>query len=201
MRAGTRREVRADTLGTVRNFDGDAHRVATLFPGIGYTPDRPLLHYAGTILRDAGWDVRNVWWPELPDDGDSLNTMVSDIAWRELHAEVATQRLVIGKSMGSLATPVAADLTLPGIWLTPLLRNPQVLDGLTRIQAPTLLIGGTADKLWDGDAARRTGHQVLELDGANHSLEYEGDPQRSIAALGTVAAAMSEFIDRVGAAA
>ncbi len=174
--------------------------MATLFPGIGYTPDRPLLHYAGTILRDSGWAVRNVWWPELPDDGDSLNTMVSDIAWRELHAEVATKRLVIGKSLGSLAIPVAAEMALPGIWLTPLLHNPKVLDGLARMEAPTLLIGGTDDELWDGDAARATGHQVLEIDGANHSLEFAGDPQRSIGTLGAVAEAMVDFVERIAAA-
>jgi hypothetical protein len=183
----------------VRIFDGDAGRVAIIFPGAGYTPDRPLLHYARTIVRDAGWSGRDVWWPELPDEGsDALGTMVRDIAWRELHSDASpTQRLVIGKSLGSLAVPLAADLNVPGIWLTPLMRNPDVLDGLARQQAPTLLVGGTADRLWDGDAARSTGHQVFEVEGANHSLEFAGDARRSVTALLDVVAVMAQFVAKL----
>ncbi|GAA1625804.1 alpha/beta fold hydrolase [Georgenia ruanii] len=180
----------------MRIFDGDAGKVAIIFPGSGYTPDRPLLHFARMIVRDDGWSGRDVWWPELPPDGtDALGTMVRDIAWRELHSDAgATHRLVIGKSLGSLIAPLAADMRVPGIWLTPLMRNADVLAGLARQEAPSLLIGGTADPLWDGDAARRTGHQVLEIEGANHSLEFPGDARRSVAALANVVAAMSDFV-------
>ncbi|MFH5821487.1 hypothetical protein [Georgenia sp. AZ-5] len=180
----------------MRIFDGDAGRVAIVFPGAGYTPDRPLLHYARSILRDAGWSGRDVWWPELPPAGsDALGTMVRDIAWRELHADAApAQRLVVAKSLGSLAAPLAADLQIPGIWLTPLMHNAEVVAGLERQTAPTLLVGGTADELWDGSAARRTGHPVLEIPGANHSLEFPGDARRSVAALGDVVEAITDFV-------
>lgn len=179
-------------------YDGRRRKVATIFPGIGYTPDRPLLHYTRTVLREAGWEGGDVWWPELPENGDALRTMVTDIAWRELQADSpASQRLVVGKSLGTLVVLLAAEHNLPGVWFTPLVREADVLAAFTAVTAPTLIIGGSEDAMWDGDAARSTGHRVIEIAGADHSLEFPGDAQRSIAALGEVIAAIQEFVGQL----
>lgn len=182
-------------------YDGRSRKVATIFPGSGYTPDRPLLHYTRTVLRDAGWAGGDVWWPELPENLDALTTMVTDIASREIQADSpASQRLLVGKSMGSLVLPLAAVHNLPGVWFTPLVRYDQVVEALANLTAPTLLIGGTADEMWDGDAARASGHHVIEIEGADHSLEFPGDVKHSISALGEVVVAIEEFVallDRV----
>ncbi|MFE1328968.1 hypothetical protein [Streptomyces microflavus] len=35
-------------------FDGDPGRVALVVPGVGYSPARPLLHFAREVLRQHG---------------------------------------------------------------------------------------------------------------------------------------------------
>jgi hypothetical protein len=107
---------------------------------------------------------------------------------------------MVGKSLGSLAMPLVASRGLSGIWITPLLRRPAVAAALDRLSAPTLLIGSTADETWDGDAARRSGHQVMELTDANHGLELGGDPLGSIDVLRRVIEAVDRFVAGIDAA-
>ena len=75
----------------------------------------------------------------------------------------------------TLASGVAAERGLPGIWLTPLLHERSCVDGLRRRTAPALLVGGTRDEAWDGDLARELGDEVLELEGADHGLARIAD--------------------------
>jgi hypothetical protein len=49
-----------------------------------------------------------------------------------------------------------------------------------------LLIGGTSDPYWDGAAAAATGAAVLEVPGADHSLERPGDLDATLAILAGV---------------
>ncbi|MEV4088629.1 hypothetical protein AB0J43_51055, partial [Nonomuraea fuscirosea] len=60
--------------------------------------------------------------------------------------------------------------------------------------APTLLIGGTADPSWPAGAADRTGLEYLELPGADHGLELRGDAIGSAEFLVRVTAAMEAFV-------
>ncbi|MFE7590348.1 hypothetical protein ACFU6K_13180 [Kitasatospora sp. NPDC057512] len=48
-------------------FDGAPDRVALVIPGVGYTPARPLLHFARSVLLRRGWTVQELWW-QLPDE-------------------------------------------------------------------------------------------------------------------------------------
>ncbi len=57
-------------------------------------------------------------------------------------------------------------------------------------------MGGTADPLWDGAVAAASGAQVLEVEGADHSLEVH-DWRRSHEILARVAAAVEEFAARL----
>lgn len=41
-------------------------RLAVMFPGLGYGPDRPLLYYAGKLARTAGYELITVSYGELP---------------------------------------------------------------------------------------------------------------------------------------
>ena len=44
-----------------------AEKIACLFPGIGYTCDKPLLYYSGKLLKGMGWDVVPVPYSGFPD--------------------------------------------------------------------------------------------------------------------------------------
>ena len=69
---------------------------------------------------------------------------------------------------------------------------------MSRATAPFLLVGGTADALWDAAAARRLSPHVLEVEGANHGMFVPGPVTNSIAVLGRVVTAMDEFFDTIG---
>ncbi len=176
--------------------------VALLVPGAGYSPARPLLHYARAVLRNHDWTVRELWW-QPPADLAEL-APADRVAWvREqvtaaIDAEDGGCGLLIGKSLGSLAAELAADRALPAVWLTPLLVAQRVVGAVARTTAPTLLVGGTGDELWDGEHARalasRPPVESLELPDADHGLELAGDPVGSVALLQQVVARLDRFV-------
>ncbi|GAA0315348.1 alpha/beta hydrolase [Kineococcus aurantiacus] len=174
----------------VSTHDGDPARVATVLPGRGCTCDAPLLHSTRALLRDRGWTVRTVRWTTPPAPEELL-----DLAPGLLDAVQSRQHLVVAKSLSTRLLPLALQRDLPGTWLTPLLREPQVHRAAAAASAPTLLVGGSADPYWDAAAARGSGQRVLEVPGADHSLEVAGDLDASLRVLRTVLAAVGEFLD------
>lgn len=172
-------------------YQGSNDRTAVLFPGRAYTPDRPLLHYAREVLLAQGWSVEEVWW-------DPANLVSDETVIRRMETELDTvaggPSLVVAKSLGSLALSSAVRRSLPGIWLTPLLNRPDLVVASKKIIAKTLLVGGTADETWDGNIARASGQQVLELPGADHGLEVPGNPLASVGLLTEIVAAMTQFV-------
>lgn len=176
--------------------EADPKLVAILLPGAGYFPALPLLHYTGRVLNSLGWTVHEVWWnPRTkPEDLDSA-AWVCDQAVRAIEAEPQAERvLLVGKSLGSYATRLAAERQLPGIWHTPLLTDPSVRQALQAIEAPTLLVGGTGDKLWDSEFARTSGHTVHEVDGADHAMEVPTGIASSAHVHAGVAEAVETFV-------
>jgi hypothetical protein len=169
-------------------------RHAIILPGAGYTSAHPLLHFTRAVLEAHGWTIAEASWPADEAAQRHADEMVTTIATRLIDSVGNRPPLIVGKSIGSLAIPLAAERGLSGIWLTPLLRRPTVADALERLPAPTLLIGSTGDETWDGDAARRSSHQVVELTEADHRLERVGDPLGSIDALRTVIDAVDRFV-------
>jgi hypothetical protein len=101
--------------------------------------------------------------------------------------------LLVAKSLTSRAVTLAGDRGLSGIWLTPL-HEPEIAQGFERLGGPALLVGGTADESWDGELPRRAGHEVLELEGADHALQIPGDPLASVDALRRVAERTDAFV-------
>lgn len=183
-------------------FDGAPDRVAVVVPGVGYSPARPLLHFARGALLQHGWTVQELWW-QIPD-GFSQFTPDDRIAWVErqvtqaIDAEAGACRLLVGKSLGSLACGIAAERDIAAAWLTPLLTIDRVARALQRAQAPTLLIGGSADKLWDSRIAESLRHDVLEVPSADHALELADDATGSIDVLRQVVSRLDHFIGSLG---
>jgi hypothetical protein len=175
-------------------------RRALVLPGAGYTPARPLLHFTRAVLESHGWTVVEASWPTSDPAAGDPDAMVTGVATRLIDDAGHARLLIVGKSLGSLALPVATARGLSGIWITPLLRRPTVAKALEQLSAPTLLIGSTGDETWDGDAARRSGREVLELTDANHGLELGGDPLGSIDTLRNVIEAVDRFVAGIDAA-
>ncbi|MFJ6196824.1 alpha/beta hydrolase [Micromonospora sp. NPDC092111] len=174
-----------------------ADRRAVLVPGRSYDTHYPLFAYPGEGLRRAGFDVHEIDWQPpagLGTDGAAPEVAVDWVGGQVAPTLEVPTDLLVGKSLGTLAAPLAAERGLAAVWLTPLLHRPEVVAALGRSSAPFLLVGGTADRSWDGAVARRLTPHVLEVPDADHGLLVPGPLARSAEALGLVCAAVEEFV-------
>lgn len=186
-------------------------RAAVLIPGGGYSADGPLLMYAGLAVRRRGGYVHSIAWspPEtVRSSAMKSGRSFSDesYAWAASQVSAAigetaaatgvTAPVMIGKSLGSLAAPLVADRGLAAVWFTPLLTDEPTVLALRRATAPCLLVGGTADRLWDGPAARSITPHVVEVDGADHGMFVPGELSASAAVLAQVMSAVELFLDQ-----
>ena len=158
-------------------------RLAVLFPGLGYTCDKPLLYYAGKLAEQHGYTVRRLNYTDLPanakKDPSQLALAVSKATSQTFAAldgidfDAYDQVLLIAKSIGTqiaCAYLDARQLTAAAVLLTP-------LEETFRCSARAdLAFHGTRDP-WapDSEAIRRAcrekGIRLIEYEGANHSLE------------------------------
>lgn len=175
--------------------EGDPERCVVLLPGARYLSQAPLLWFAREAAGAAGWSALELS-ERAPTDEDAFAWMYGR-ARSALAATDAEQVVVVGKSLGSVAAPLAAERGLPAIWLTPLLVRPEVVSALEGAQAPALVIGSSADPTWaDGVRADNELLEVLELHGLDHSLQVERDPMASLDVLRDVTARMRAFLER-----
>ena len=171
---------------------------AVVVPGGKYGPAAGLLMYAGAVADRRGATVHRHTWSHEPP-----NPFEPEIeAWVRANVSprldtVGGSPLLISKSLGTNAATLAAERCLPAVWLTPLVTMPWVTTALGRATAPFLLVGGTADALWDGAVARRLSPYVLEIEGADHGMQVPGPLIDSIEVLGRVVAGMEEFLDAI----
>ena len=158
---------------------------AVVVPGRGYPPAAPLTFFAGFTLLQHGWSVRQVWWNPPPHETDGRTTAwVREQVEREL-PEVG-RVLLVAKSLGTYAAPLAAERGYDAVWLTPLLKVPSLVDAMAANPARQLLVGGTADHLaWDPHVARDLAGQgcdLVEIPEADHALMVPGDAVRGVQA-------------------
>lgn len=176
-----------------------ADRSAILAPGANYSADGPLLMYAGLAVRRRDGRTRRIVWdlPQTSDVSQLRSAVVSQVesAIGEMTEAAGSVPLVIGKSVGSLAAPVVADRGLAAVWFTPLLTDEATVAALRRATGPFLLVGGTADQLWDGQIARSLTPDVVEIDDADHGMFVPGPLAASAAVLGQVMTAVEDFLD------
>lgn len=177
-----------------RIHEGDPDRVATILPGRAYTPDAPLLHYAREVLLRRGWTVREIWWRSgaqtTPDDAVSQAVAALESVDAPIH-------VVVAKSLGTFAMPHAVAHGIHGTWLTPVLMDPEIEVAAAALTSLDLLVGGTADDLWDAEVAASSPARVLQVDGADHGLEVGESVLDSIDVLRSVTDQVERFAELV----
>jgi pimeloyl-ACP methyl ester carboxylesterase len=72
--------------------------------------------------------------------------------------------------------------------------DPEIAAALAGSGGPALVVGGTADELWDQAAANRSRGEVITVEDGDHALHLAGDVLGSIEALRRVTAAMDAFV-------
>jgi len=179
-------------------------KIACLFPGIGYTCDKPLLYYSWKMLKGLGWEIVPVEYSGFPSGVkgsaekmrqcahmalEQAEEILETVDWNE-YEEI----LFIGKSVGTvvcsayaarhrlrcrqiLFTPVEAAFEFAG-------RNSIVFHGTADPWAETKAIE---------KACRRLGLPLFETEGANHSLET-GDVDADIKEIRSVMKTVRKFV-------
>jgi hypothetical protein len=171
-------------------------RTVLVIPGSGGCWHLPHQLFAVEAARSRGAQMHYVSWSgDVPPEPQARGPWAVEQIAAELHG--LSEPLIIATSLGTLASELAADHGLPAVWITPLLHRPEVVEGIHRSSAPCLLIGGTADSSWRPSLARALSPHVFEVDGADHLLRVPGRLAESAAALGEMATAVEDFLDRV----
>ena len=162
----------------------------------------PLFYYPTRLLLDAGVDVLQVEYDySTRADFRQLSSSQrqtclftdSETACNAALAQRNYQRVtIIGKSigtraMGHLLTTSDRLMHARAVWLTPLLSDDILRRQIKECAQPSLFVIGTADPNYDrnylAEVKEATGGEVLVIEGADHSLEIQGNTLRSLDAL------------------
>lgn len=179
-------------------------KIACLFPGIGYTCDKPLLYYSWKMLNGLGWEIVPVEYSGFPSGvkGNAekmqqcahmalkqAEEILQGIDWNEFD-----EIMFIGKSVGTVVCAAYAKRHR--------LRCRQVL--FTPVEAAfefaardSIVFHGTADPWADTKAIEKACEKLnlplFETKGANHSLET-GDVDADIKEMRGVMKKVREYI-------
>ena len=190
---------------------GAARDLAVMLPGLNYTCDMPLLFYPGRLLVERGADVLEVH-ADYTLAAFQAKERVEQVAWLGQDAQAAVQAgmrqrlyqrlILIGKSIGTLSLAYLVTqggyATATTIWLTPLLRQPWLVQAAAQCRGPALFVAGSGDSTFDPAALaniqQATGARSLILEGANHILEIPGQLHRSLAWMGEYLQEIERFL-------
>ena len=180
--------------------------IAVLFPGIGYTCDKPLLYYSEKIARERGYVVRRVPYGNFPPGvkGDAAKMYQCFVSAREQSEDILADVdwtacddiLFFSKSVGTVvALSYAAEHEIEArqVLYTPL----EETFRFTADPAGTIVFHGTSDP-WANteEIVRLCEKREIALyltEGANHSLEC-GKVQKDIKTIRKVMKTVEEFV-------
>ena len=174
-------------------------KLACLFPGIGYTCDKPLLYYSWKLLAGDGWEVIPVTYSGtlfgLPDDKvvstalAKAEEILSGVKWEEYDSV-----LFVSKSLGTIVSGIYArqhQITCRSILFTPV--EPTFREPF----ADAVAFNGTADPIADTPLIRglceKAGIPLYVTEGGNHSLET-GNMDADIAEMRRIMGIVRDFI-------
>ncbi len=182
-------------------------KIAVLFPGIGYTCDKPLLYYAGKIAKEKGYEIFPVPYSNFPTNirGNQekmeevfysalaqAEEILKDISWED-YADI----LFISKSVGTIVSCAYRkkyNLHTANILYTPLEATFQFTD------EHAIVFHGNNDP-WVETEKVIAGCEELDLPmyltvGGNHSLET-GDVLKDVRELDNIIRKTAQYIDKV----
>lgn len=160
----------------------EGRKLAVVFPGIGYTCEKPLLYYSEHLAKQCGYEIIRVNYSDFPKNvkGDSkkmkesfdlaleqTKEILKDVEWNA-YKEI----LFFSKSIGTVVSSYYAkerQLNVKNILFTPLKETFQFA------KMPCVIFHGTADPWAETEEIQRLAkmHQIPidVVEGANHSLE------------------------------
>ncbi|MCR4690582.1 MAG: hypothetical protein K5739_04500 [Lachnospiraceae bacterium] len=171
-----------------------SQKIAVVFPGVGYTKDRPLLYYAGKLAVKKGYKLIHVdfsglsWSKEqLKDRAFLLETLqrclkMTDDCLAKDGLDLENSEVVfISKSIGTVVANAYAgehSLSARQICFSPL----EIIEDYVK-ESNGLLFYGDADPYADPKEIERIAKEknltLYKVSGGNHSLET-GDVEKDI---------------------
>ena len=110
-----------------------AKKIAVIFPGVGYTTDKPLLYYGKKIAKQNGYEIKEISFHDLPDDAKSSREKMmecfkmvisqSDEQLKDVDFGRYESIMLISKSIGTVGASVFAaknDIPAKQVYFTPL---------------------------------------------------------------------------------
>ena len=196
---------------------GKSDKLAIVFPGIGYTCQMPVLYYPTLSLLENWYDVLWVEYNYKNEDFSGRSDK-EKVSWINFDAEASYDAvlrksrykniLLIGKSLGTFALvhlnskrKIDRDL-----WLTPLLKtanavNVELFDDIKKVCKGGIFIIGTEDPHYDKariDELTKSGAEFASIEGADHSMEIEGNVHKSLAALERIIKETEKIAGNIG---
>ena len=183
-------------------------RLAVIFPGIGYTADKPLLYYSRKLAERAGYEIRTIPFHDFPKKakGDAEKLRRScELACKQAaeylkdtDLESYDDVLFIGKSIGTVAAADIAAHCSPSAHIRFVLYTP-LEETFSYSISDAVLFTGSADP-WTGGKKSRIAklcaqHAIpcVVIPDANHSLET-ADPVKDIHNLQQIMEQTDSFI-------
>lgn len=179
-------------------------KLAVLFPGIGYTCDKPLLYYSGKLAAKHGYELMPVPYGNFSkgvkgnrkkmEESFETALLQSEKMLRYVEWKSYGDIVFISKSIGTIVASCYAkthSLPVRSILFTPL------ADTFRFAEGNSIAFHGTADPWAETpeivSLCREKGIPLYLTEGANHSLET-GDIARDIGNLGGVMERVEEML-------
>ena len=175
-------------------------QLAVFFPGVGYTPEKPLLYHSRRIAEALGFECLTIAFSGFPKKikGDEKKMRKAfDLALaqsrEQLEAAEYEEAVFIGKSIGAVAAAaLAAEFQCARLVLyTP-------LEPAFAFQLPQTIVFTGANDPWVAPGqipalCEGKGIPCSVIPDANHSLET-GDPMQDLARLREIMTETEQFL-------
>ncbi|MEK5330339.1 MULTISPECIES: hypothetical protein [unclassified Lysinibacillus] len=179
-------------------FDMNSNKICFMFSGTGYNYDKPLMHYATTLMLDLGYDVVQVCYTfeqqQFNQPPEAISEMVynaaNSIVTYYLHSNAYKEAVFVGKSLG--AFPIVdyymqQEAIIPSryILLTPPLSFEHIMQNL--VNRHSFIAIGTADPHFSNEKLHQLkSHHLTIATNADHSLEITNNTLESISTCQTI---------------
>ena len=189
----------------------DTDHLSIILPGMGYTAHMPVLYYPAHLLMHLGADALRVEYEysNRPDflqlaGAERVQWLIGDVS-ASCNVVLSLRRYqkitLIGKSIGTLAMGhlLTSDTRFEkaqAIWLTPVFRNERLRKQIKQCRQKSLFVIGTADPNYNPVFLTEISAkgESLVIDGADHSLEIEGDLMQSLEAMKRLIKTIKKFL-------
>lgn len=186
-------------------------KLCILFPGVGYTNDKPLMYYSKKLAESIGYDVICLTYKNLPEKirgnldkmkltfeiaSEQVDEQLKDVCWED-YSDI----LFIGKSIGTCLAAyfgaknknILKDIQTRYIYMTPLKQTFEFASEKSGIS-----FHGTSDPWAETEeivnACKSLDIPLYTYENANHSLETK-DPLHNIQILEEVINTICKYIE------